>query len=205
MAYDPANNGKNKCKHKSTRNNKGKPRKKTPSEPILTGVRIADFGGKISWKITHKQYLEYGGNTYKFEIQTPALFAVIEKRIYKHWRVVMKKGYYRITGRVIAEFDTKSDAQNCLSKIENIFKKGFDKDVIIKENENPELIAAWILFHGDVISVPSKMGRHYAIYDFHNKSVIEYQPPPGMSILYILIYKICCFIINITQYILYKL
>lgn len=167
MAYDPA-----------TKSNKDNGDIK--AEPLFHSRRTAEFGGKISWRTLNKytKKITYNKHTYKFELQTTAWYAVVSRMMYKDWRVVMIKGKLKITGRVIGEFDTKDEGIKFLEKVENSFKIGFDEKIDENGNEDPDLMCE-VLHHGDVISVDSGMGRHFAIYDAIKNSVIEYQKPPG--------------------------
>eukprot|EP01084_Bolivina_argentea_P071329 129711_1 len=135
----------------------------------LTAVRSAEFSGTISWKTIHTISLRSENTKFVFYIQKPRIFAVIEKSIYKPWRIVMRKKIRcRWVGHVVGEFDRETDAFNALRSIKELFSTGF-----VEQNAE--------LKHGDVISVPTSMfgigARHFGIYDAKKKSVIEYQLP----------------------------
>ena len=165
------------------------------AEPVFHSKRTAEFGGKISWRTLDKytKKITYNKHTYKFQLQTTAWYAVVSRFIYKEWRVIMIKGKFKITGRVIGEFDTKKEGISFLEKVENSFKIGFDEKV--DENEDPELMCE-VLHHGDVISVDSNMGRHFAIYDAIKNTVIEYQKPPGNVLSCVL----CCVVLLMCSF-----
>ena len=147
---------------------------------MINSIRLAGLGGKFSWKCTTETTLSFNGIDYHFEIQTTQWYAVVSASLYKPWRIMMKKKD-RLVGRVIAEFNTKSSAEKCLRKIKESFQKGLFKTS--DDNKYSRHLSEG-LEHGDVISVPCSMGRHFGIYDKYNNSVIEYQSPTSARCMY---------------------
>ena len=119
--------------------------------------RLAPFRGRISWRTTEKKKVE----DWFIEIQTPRRFAILSKKLYKPWRIVIYYANDSIVGRVVAEVDTESDALLKRSELEEKMKKMRDT---VNEND---------LKHGDVICVKSTLTPFFGSYQHFGVFAIE--------------------------------
>jgi len=124
----------------------------------LQPIRLAGLGGRISWECIE----DFDHGKWHYEVQSVRSFAIVSKHIYLPYRIV-RIGQGRIPGLVVYESDSLENVKDMAKRIQDLLSNGIE-----------ETISLDALQAGDVIHVPSTVGRHYAFYD--GNDLIEYQP-----------------------------
>lgn len=134
-------------------------------------LRIANLNGAFCWHTLEIRKCLVEGYTLVFSLQTPRIFAFVERACFKDYRITLKvKGEFAC-GRVIYESDDLRSMRSILRSIQ------------------PHSMVAPIeleaLNNGDAVSVWTQTGWHYAIFaselqeGIMRRTFIHFQPATG--------------------------